>query len=327
LKTTGLSINKEGVLMISKNIPCINGGIVEKQPDWALLEWKLINRMEEAVEIFLQKYVRRDGTLIWRSFWPGMDGADDAFEAFQNYPLLYSLGAGSRLLDLAHHEWDTTAWQWTQYGQLHREFWSYYDWMHHGEGNLFFYYMGLADPHSLKFSMRAERFASFYNGEDSSVDNYDMKQKLMRAPINGSLGPRFLYSAEDWETHRTVLDDYLPPFEDMPGIPFVMNKCDWSNDETYHTLLSFLNSRMARGDVPLNLNATSLMTHAYLYSGDEKYKSWVCDYLEAWEKRTLTNGGIIPDNIGLSGKIGEYMSGKWWGGYYGWRWPHGADHY
>ena len=305
-------------------IPCLNGGRREKIPEWASLEWKLIRRMEEAVGIFLEKYVRSDGTLVWRAFWPGMDGADDAFESFQNYPLLYALGAGKRLLELAHREWDTTAWQWTEYGQLHREFWAYYDWMHHGEGNLFFYYMGLADPLSLKFRMRADRFASFYTGEDPAADNFDMKQKLMRAPINGSLGPRFSHSAEDWETHRAVLDNYLPPFEDMPGIPFSMGKCDWTGEESFATILSFVNKRMAKGDVPLNLGATSLLTHAYLYTGEPKYKAWVLDYLEAWEQRTKKNGGVIPDNIGPSGKIGECMDGKWWGGYYGWRWPHGA---
>src|SRR5690606_29275975 len=47
-------------------------------------------------------------------------------------------------------------------------------------------------------------------------------------------------------------------------------------------------------------------------------------YLGAWTERTRRNGGITPDNIGLSGEIGEYNDGKWWGGYYGWRWPHGS---
>ena len=32
----------------------------------------------------------------------------------------------------------------------------------------------------------------------------------------------------------------------------------------------------------------------------------------------------MPDNVGPNGVIGERMNGKWWGGYYGWRWPHGA---
>ena len=48
------------------------------------------------------------------------------------------------------------------------------------------------------------------------------------------------------------------------------------------------------------------------------------DYLSAWAERTRRNGGIMPDNVGPSGEIGERMGGKWWGGYYGWRWPHGA---
>ena len=98
----------------------------------------------------------------------------------------------------------------------------------------------------------------------------------------------------------------------------------WSDDAIYAEILSRINQRQARGDVPLNLGATSLMTHAFLYTGEEKYRHWVLDYLTAREERTARNGGIIPDNIGLSGEIGEYNDGKWWGGYYGWRWPHGS---
>ena len=81
---------------------------------------------------------------------------------------------------------------------------------------------------------------------------------------------------------------------------------------------------MAKGDVPLNLTATSLILHAYAYNNAPKYKQWILEYLEAWQQRTDQNGGIMPDNVGLTGKIGENMDGKWWGGYYGWRWPHGA---
>ena len=35
------------------------------------------------------------------------------------------------------------------------------------------------------------------------------------------------------------------------------------------------------------------------------------------------NGGLLPDNVGLSGVVGEYLDGKWYGGLYGWTWPHG----
>ena len=79
-----------------------------------------------------------------------------------------------------------------------------------------------------------------------------------------------------------------------------------------------------RGDVPLNLTATSLITHAYMWTGDERYRAWVLDYLEAWAERITANDGLCPDNVGPNGEIGELMGGKWWGGYYGWRWPHGA---
>ena len=60
-----------------------------------------------------------------------------------------------------------------------------------------------------------------------------------------------------------------------------------------------------------------------MYTGDPKYKEWIEEYTGAWIDRLHQNNGILPDNIGLSGEIGENMEGKWWGGYYGWRWPHG----
>ena len=84
-----------------------------------------------------------------------------------------------------------------------------------------------------------------------------------------------------------------------------------------------LNERQMRCDVPLNLTATSLITHAYLLTGDDRLRRWVLDYLQAWAERIAANGGICPDNVGPNGIIGETMGGKWWGGYYGWRWPHG----
>jgi hypothetical protein len=87
--------------------------------------------------------------------------------------------------------------------------------------------------------------------------------------------------------------------------------------------LQFLNARQMRCDVPLNLTATSLIANAFLYTGAEKYRRWVVDYLEAWRERIKANGGLCPDNVGPNGLIGETMEGKWWGGYYGWRWPHG----
>jgi hypothetical protein len=295
-------------------------------PDWAVKQRYLIDLMDRAALDFVERYTRPDGTLIWRERWPGMDGSDDGYESFVTFPLFYLLGGGEHVHALARRQWDAVTWQFTRYGQVYREFDAYYDWMHHGESSTYIYYLGMADPRHHKDRTRALRFAGMYIGEDPEAPNWDPEHRLIRSPINGSRGPRFEMTAEDWVTHRPVLANYLSPYEDVPGFdatdPFTV--LDWNDDATFDEILRRMNDRMVPGDVPLNLNATSLVTNAYLYTGEEKYKQWVLTYLDAWRERTARNDGIMPDNVDLDGEIGGRMDGKWWGGYYGWRWPHGA---
>ena len=66
-----------------------------------------------------------------------------------------------------------------------------------------------------------------------------------------------------------------------------------------------------------------MVTNAFLVTNEEKYRDWVVEYTDAWIQRGKENGGLIPDNVGLSGQVGEYCNGKWYGGLYGWTWPHG----
>lgn len=292
-------------------------------PEWALQEQWLFTTLNQAAKEFIARYTQPDGSLIWQKEWPGMDGSDDPYEGFMNLALLYVLGGSRELHDISRKIWEGITWQWTEYGQIHREFDAYYDWMHHGEGYLFLYFLGLAGPATNKDKQRAVRFAKMYTGDDPDAPNYDKARKLIRSPLTGSKGPRFTVSEEDWVTHRSILDHYPAPYEDIPGVDFASGKCPWSNDEVYQKMIAMMNERMNRGDVPLNLNATGMITHAFMHTGDNALQDWVIDYLATWEERTRTNGGIIPDNIGLSGIIGEYNDGKWWGGYYGWRWPHG----
>lgn len=288
---------------------------------WALAERQLIDVMNDAAPRYQERYTRADGTFIWRQTWPGMDGSDDGYESYHNWPLLYALGGSEELHRRSRFLWDAVTRQFTAYGQVWREFDAYYDWMHHGESSLFFYYFGLADPDVAVDRARALRFARMYTGDDPEAPNYDVALRMMRSPITGSKGPRFENSWDDWSTHRAVLARYPAPFEDIPGVEGPV--ADWNDDRVYAEILRLLNERQMRGDVPLNLTATSLVTHAYIYSGDERLRRWVLDYLEAWAERIAANAGICPDNIGPSGQIGELMGGKWWGGYYGWRWPHG----
>jgi len=294
-------------------------------PEWALSQRALIDRLHAGAKEFVARYTREDGSLIWRSEWPGMDGSDDPYEGFQYLALLHAISGDEEVYQLARKMWDAITWQWSQYGQIEREFDGYYDWMHHGEANLYHYFFGLTKPESLIERVRADRFARMYTGEDPLAPNYDPELKLIRAPQSGSKGPRLVVTKEDLGTHRGVLDSYHAPFEDMVTSPFEEGKrmCNWSDDAVFDEVVRLMNQRTTRGDVPLNLNASGQMAHAYMYSGDESLKTWILDYMAVWHRRAKENGGIMPDNVGLSGKVGEYLDGKWWGGHYGWRWPHG----
>jgi hypothetical protein len=295
-------------------------------PDWALGQRDLIALMNRTATFFAEWVARPDGTLKWREKWAGMDGTDNGYEVFIPYPLLHLLGGGDHVIAIAQKEWDAITWQFNDYGAIDREFVAYFDWFHHSESYPYLFNMALSDPDHHINRTRAIRFAAMYTGEDPLAPNWDAERRLIRSPINGSKGPRHQMTAQDWVNHRPVLAEYLVPWEDFPGLkggdPF--EKVDWNDDEVFAQVLKLLNERVAQGDVPLNLHATSLITHAYLHTGEEKYRQWVLDYLSAWTERTKRNDGITPDNVGLSDQIGECMGGKWWGGYYGWRWPHGS---
>jgi hypothetical protein len=64
--------------------------------------------------------------------------------------------------------------------------------------------------------------------------------------------------------------------------------------------------------------STSLAYNAYILSGEDKYRDWMLEYVDAWYDRMETNGWMIPSNIGLDGTIGGETDGKWYGGAYGW---------
>jgi hypothetical protein len=72
------------------------------------------------------------------------------------------------------------------------------------------------------------------------------------------------------------------------------------------------------GDHPLNLQATSLAMNAYMLAGEDKYRRWLLEYVDAWRERMAANNNLIPTNVGLDGKIGSAAGGKWYGGVYGW---------
>ncbi|MBK9166058.1 MAG: hypothetical protein IPM24_01190 [Bryobacterales bacterium] len=302
--------------------PVIEVDTPRPAPTWAVMQRRLIAVMNRAGEAFVERYTNRDGSLIWKERYEGgMNSSDDAYEAFRGFSLLYVMGGSPELDRLHRRVWDGITRQFTRYGQIYREFDGNWDWMHHGEGYTSFYPMGMADPFDTRFRDRAIRFAAMYTGEDPEARNYDPQRKLMRASMTGSRGPKMEWTTRDWIPTNANLAYYHLPYDDIPG---VTSSVGWINDDAFATIVSVMSRRMARGDVPINMTAVPLVANAYLYTGDEKYIRWTRDYIGSWIALTEQNGGITPDNVGLSGRIGEYMDGNWWGGYYGWKWPRGG---
>ena len=313
-------------------------------PGWAALERRLIDTMSQAALKYHNKYTRSGGTLMWKT--DGLASLDDLPESFYNFPLLYALGGDERLRELSFRGWNSTIRQLTyDFPIFHKEFPKYGDWFHIAEGIIYFYFLPLADPTDHETLARARRYAGLYMNEDPEAQNYDPKLKIIRAGETGSWGPIFNWKGRQcpcilppWYGSKPPepyvkdtngappylwtqeMAGYGLPLEDVPGIS---TPADLKDPENARRMGVEVMKRIYPGDVPVNLGVTSLVANAYILTGDNKYSDWVKEYTGAWLERTRANGGITPDNVGLSGKVGENFNGNWWGGLYGWRWPHG----
>ena len=285
-------------------------------PAWALLEWELIRNQDRACEAFFDHYFDERGYLECIPRWGGNDGPDDAIENLVNWPVLYVLGGADELMGMCRLAWEGHLRQYTEArtvevpfcrdGMYYREFPVMFDWVHNGEGLTTFNLHGLMDPSEDNFEKRVRRFAGFYMGDDPQSPNYDKEHKIIRSLFNGSRGPMLRKAtALDWA--GDPLDEVQERFIPLHG--------ERNFDEM---LAHFEDYTDVVGDHPQNLVATSLGLNAYALTGEEQYKEWVLEYVEAWRQRTLDNEGIIPTNIGLDGTIGGECEGKWYGGCYGW---------
>lgn len=286
---------------------------------WAVQQRHLIHTMEQSVHPFITRYVRPDGEWIWDDTWGG-GSPDDYYEPYFNWPLLYLMGGGKHLVELSHRGWEGTTRQLTRCGTVHNDYHRAEDVFHNSESDVFFYHLCLADPNNGDLNRRARKFAGFYNGDDPEVRNYDPKHKIILSPRNGSGGPHYLPES-DRDKPSGGGERYGLPFYDVPGAE---SWKDTANDpEKAREMGRRQYERWGKGDVIANLAQSSLVTNAFLLTGEEKYRDWVVEYTDAWIARAKANDWMIPDTVGHSGKVGEYIEGKWYGGMYGWTAWHG----
>ena len=289
--------------------------------------------MEDAVQPMVDKYAERGGAFYYA------DDVDDLYERAYNWGLFYAMGADRKVLDLGLQQWHAT----TRFfaddiasrvhprfkPQIHNEYFNLAtpggsEWYHKGEANMAFYHFGLADPTISENVRRARRFAAMYMAEDPDAPNYDPQHKIFRCPIQSSVGPlrhASLDNAIGWlQGGRKTGEGYQYYGVRATLRPVVENlEPDWfENPERRDEILKLFDEIVLKGDVPHSLGSTALMTNAYLYTGEDKYRQWVLDYTEGWMVRMQRNNGIMPDNVGLTGQIGENLQGQWRGGFDGW---------
>jgi len=284
-------------------------------PTWALLERQLLETSDEACREFFAKYFDERGYLLCVERWGGDDGPDDAIECCNDWPFLYALGGHDDVRRMIDRAWEGHLRQYTlaktvevpmaRDGMYYKEFPVTFDWLHNGEGLGVFNRMGLVDPHGSAFEQRVRRFAGFYMNEDPAAPNYDSDRKIIRSMFNGSRGPLLRKAtALDWAGDPIEIENRFSPKH---------------QERSYAEMIAhFKDYNDIVGDHPQNLQATTLAFNAYAQTHEAKYKTWLLEYVDAWRKRAADNGGIMPSNVGLDGKIGGSADGRWYGGVYGW---------
>ena len=166
---------------------------VSAPPDWALLQRHLIDAINTAAPMMLDKYTERGGAPYYAN------DVDDLYELFYNWGLIYAIGGNEKLRDGALRQWNAVT-RFCDDGivsrvhprfgqQIHNEYYSSTEWHHQSEGNTLFYDLGLADPTISENVRRARRFAAMFIGEDPEAPNYDARHNILRSPVPTSRGP------------------------------------------------------------------------------------------------------------------------------------------
>ena len=292
-------------------------------PAWAHLERDLLKYNSQAAQRFAAKYVDSRGYLLHTPRWGTLDGPDDAIETYFNWTLLHALGGDDQVLSLykkAHeghlkqyNELRTKLTELASNGAYYKEFITQSDWFHTGEGMRGFWLQGLSDPNDELYRARVKRFAGLYMNEDPEAPNYDAQHKIIKSIWTGSKGPMLRKATTyDW------VGDPVPGSFHLLHNPASRGKMlDMATH--YKKMLAHCDEYLdSAGDNFINLAATVAPMTAYALTGEEKYKNWVLEYTSAWKQRTEANGGMIPSNIGLDGKLGGEHNGQWWKGTYGW---------
>ena len=298
------------------DLPVITASVpLLEPPGWAIAQRQLFDLLDHAWRRFAADFTGPDGALNYHDRLTTRDGVDDFYEVFFNWPQLYLLGGADDLLSASEKHWEGVTRQLTDLGMLHDEYERGYDWFHQGESLLLLYFLCMAAPE--RWSERALRFADLY--VEPVHGNYDPVHRMISQPHNGSDpfreglfdGPNYPWLPQEAAMYGFPLAWVLPA--DAPEPPR-------ADDPRLGTEMR---ARTGIGDTAVNLAVAGLVHNALLLTGQDRYRDWIAEYVGAWRERAAGNRGIVPDNVAPDGTVGGLLEGRWYGGHYGWSWPHG----
>ena len=103
---------------------------LRSMPAWAVLQRRLFDEIEDARQLFVERYTNPDGSLRGIAAFADRDGVDDLYEPFFNWPAFYLLGGPDAALSDAKRHWEGVTAQLSAAGMLTDEYENGYDWFH-----------------------------------------------------------------------------------------------------------------------------------------------------------------------------------------------------
>ena len=267
-----------------QRVPVLQAETVRPVPAWAAKQRELLDLHVRVAEEFERAYMLPNGYFNFALVHGGGVAApDDVFECIYKFPMLYALGAEEPTWRVWWKAWRASIEQCSEQDLFANEMCKYLDWHHNAEQYEGFWLAALCAPNDPEYRRQSLKFAGLYDGTNPDVPNYDPEHKVIRSILSGGAGPVLTATVAHWDERADP-----PSFWD--------NWLDCAHDG------------------PVNLVTTCFGTNAYMLTGDERHRSHVLEYTNAWRDRARNNNGIIPSIVNLDGTVPQ----DWWGGVMGW---------
>ena len=124
--------------------PIVINTVHARRPAWAVAEREMLQAAADGTKLWVERYLRPDGSVNVPERWGVTDGPDDIMETVRGWPLIYAMGAPDAVADAYEKVWEGHLRQFgrakiptvelAKDGIFVKEFPPSFDWEHTGEG-------------------------------------------------------------------------------------------------------------------------------------------------------------------------------------------------